>query len=374
MPRARDRSGVALRFVRSSFRFHLLHVAAAQLRDRVMVRDPRARLGRLQDLRDLPVREVVVGPQHDHRALELRQLGDAPLQELGVGQPLDASIGPRRRVRDLDLGDAIEARGYLSTLARERIVRQPNGDPVEPGRERRAALERPELLPGADERVLSDVHGEVVVARELPERGVRPGLVTLHERPIGPGVPAPRQLDELRVVQPRSMPGSRPPPIGRRGIGNVKWCYTGGGAARRTPTPRSRGSMASRSPSPNRLNPRTTRPIARPGKTEIQGAVLRKSRPSEIIEPQDGVGGWAPRPMNESAASSRIAPAIPSVTAMIAGARVLGRTCRVRSRASFMPSARAAWMKSSSRTTRVCERTRRASPAQPTTPIATNTT
>ena len=77
--------------------------------------------------------------------------------------------------------------------------------------------------------------------------------------------------------------------------------------------------MASRRPSPNRLNPRTTKPIASPGKIEIQGAVRRKSRPSEIMDPQDGVGGWAPRPMNESAASRRIALAIPSVTATTAG-------------------------------------------------------
>jgi len=39
-------------------------------------------------------------------------------------------------------------------------------------------------------------------------------------------------------------------------------------AAARQRTPRMRGSMASRSPSPNRLNPSTLKKIASPGKTE----------------------------------------------------------------------------------------------------------
>src|SRR6185436_7904650 len=46
-----------------------------------------------------------------------------------------------------------------------------------------------------------------------------------------------------------------------------------------------RGSRASRSASPRRLKPSTAAPIARPGKTDVQGALRRRlrSRPSAIM-------------------------------------------------------------------------------------------
>jgi hypothetical protein len=61
-------------------------------------------------------------------------------------------------------------------------------------------------------------------------------------------------------------------------------------------TGRLRGSSTSRRPSPSRLNASTAAMMAAPGKKLIQGAVVRKVRPSLIMVPQLGVGGWVPRP------------------------------------------------------------------------------
>src|SRR5229473_2724113 len=59
---------------------------------------------------------------------------------------------------------------------------------------------------------------------------------------------------------------------------------------------RRRGSSASRRPSPNRLNPNTVTKIATPGKVATHHAEARNCRPSTIILPQLGSGGWAPSP------------------------------------------------------------------------------
>src|SRR5437588_269379 len=104
-----------------------------------------------------------------------------------------------------------------------------------------------------------------------------------------------------------------------------------------------RTSSASRKPSPMRLTASTVRPIASPGKSETHGATRSRSRPSATIAPQEGVGGGAPNPTNESAASAMIAPPTPRVAATITGLRTLGSTWRAASRASEAPSARAAW-------------------------------
>src|SRR5438477_9574087 len=72
---------------------------------------------------------------------------------------------------------------------------------------------------------------------------------------------------------------------------------------------RSRGSSASRRPSPTRLNDSTTRKIASPGQTAIQGALVRKRCAALSMLPQDGAGGCWPRPRKDSAASAMIAAA-----------------------------------------------------------------
>src|SRR5262249_13177342 len=90
-----------------------------------------------------------------------------------------------------------------------------------------------------------------------------------------------------------------------------------GGHARRL----SLGSVASRMPSPTRLNPRTAPPMARPGTSDTHGAPRSRPRPSDTMAPQLGVGGCAPSPTNDSAASAMIAPAMPSVAATMIWAR-----------------------------------------------------
>src|SRR5207302_1754972 len=56
------------------------------------------------------------------------------------------------------------------------------------------------------------------------------------------------------------------------------------------------GSSASRSASPSSVQATTTRTSAKPGVVATQGALTSVSRPEAIMLPQDGVGGWTPRP------------------------------------------------------------------------------
>src|SRR5215471_12153761 len=69
---------------------------------------------------------------------------------------------------------------------------------------------------------------------------------------------------------------------------------------------RRRGSSASRKPSPKRLNPSTVTKIATPGKVATHHAEARNCRPSTIMLPQLGSGGWAPSPRYDSPDSMRI--------------------------------------------------------------------
>src|SRR5436305_7183236 len=87
----------------------------------------------------------------------------------------------------------------------------------------------------------------------------------------------------------------------------------------------SRGSRASRRPSPRRLNDSTVRKIARPGHTAIQGALTRKRCAELSMLPHDGAGGCWPRPRNESAASGMIAAAIESVDWTSSAGHMFGR-------------------------------------------------
>src|SRR5690606_26091369 len=77
------------------------------------------------------------------------------------------------------------------------------------------------------------------------------------------------------------------------------------------------GAVTSRRPSPSRLIDSTRRKSATPGIVISQALKNMNSRPSEIISPQDGIGGWTPSPRNESAASRMMACAISSVATTI---------------------------------------------------------
>src|SRR5580698_5173247 len=89
---------------------------------------------------------------------------------------------------------------------------------------------------------------------------------------------------------------------------------------------RPRGSSASRSPSPTRLNDSTHRKIASPGNTASQGACDRNRCAELSIDPQDGSGGCCPSPRNDSDASAMIAAAIASVPCTSTGGTMFGST------------------------------------------------
>src|SRR3954463_3713979 len=64
---------------------------------------------------------------------------------------------------------------------------------------------------------------------------------------------------------------------------------------------RRRGSSASRSESPKRLNPNTAMLIAMPGAIASHGARSRNCMPApRSMRPQDGVGSNTPSPRNDS--------------------------------------------------------------------------
>src|SRR5713226_11400 len=71
-----------------------------------------------------------------------------------------------------------------------------------------------------------------------------------------------------------------------------------------------------------------------PGNVEIHQAESRYSRPSCTMPPQDGVGGWMPRPRKESVASSTMARANSRVAITTIEESTLGSTWRSTTRAS----------------------------------------
>src|SRR5436190_2020183 len=91
--------------------------------------------------------------------------------------------------------------------------------------------------------------------------------------------------------------------------------------------------------------------------------------PSPTIWPHEGVGGLIPTPMNESAASVKIASGMPNVTATTMGVSALGMMCRPSSRPKPAPRARAPSTYSFSLMTRTCARVWRAIPTHPVRPI-----
>ena len=67
------------------------------------------------------------------------------------------------------------------------------------------------------------------------------------------------------------------------------------------------GSSASRRPSPTKLTASAMTTITRPGNVTSHQAEKPETWPSAMSFPSAGVGGWTPKPRNESAASMRIA-------------------------------------------------------------------
>src|SRR6185369_2950660 len=125
-------------------------------------------------------------------------------------------------------------------------------------------------------------------------------------------------------------------------------------------SPRSVGSSMSRSQSPVRLTASDVTIRTRPGKVEIHQAESRYSRPSWTITPHEGVGGWMPRPRNESVASRMIARASSSVATTTSDDSRLGTMWRRITRAAEPPRAWMASTNSRERSTITCERSTRA--------------
>src|SRR5690606_17131136 len=111
----------------------------------------------------------------------------------------------------------------------------------------------------------------------------------------------------------------------------------------------SRGSMASRSPSPIRLNASTSTRIARLGISARWKAFSMLSKPSRTMPPHVGVGGASPSPMKASEASVRTAVAIHSEAMTITSGRIAGVMWRNRMRGPEKPIARQACTYSRSR-------------------------
>ena len=79
--------------------------------------------------------------------------------------------------------------------------------------------------------------------------------------------------------------------------------------------------------------------IITPGAIAICGYVRMNDRPSASIPPHDGVGGWAPNPRNESAASSKMMPPTPRLAITMTGLKTLGMMWRKMMRALLAPAA-----------------------------------
>src|SRR5215510_12716134 len=148
-------------------------------------------------------------------------------------------------------------------------------------------------------------------------------------------------------------------------------CPPGQGPCSGDYSPRSVGSRRSRSQSPVRLTTIDVSMSTMPGAVEIHQAESRYSRPSCTMPPHDGVGGWTPRPRNESVASSTMARASSSVAMTTSEESTLGSTCRAMTRTTEPPRAWMASTNSRERSTSTCERSTRAYVTQPESPMTT---
>src|SRR6185436_12581941 len=136
---------------------------------------------------------------------------------------------------------------------------------------------------------------------------------TDHGLPHASGRRPPGGRARARHPQPRALPGAR----GHEDEEPVAPAPTRGYF--------SRGSSASRRPSPKRLKPSTVTKMARPGKSDSQRLAWMKATLALRSQPQLGVGGWVPSPRNDSVASTMIDVAMPSVVVTMIGARQLGK-------------------------------------------------
>jgi hypothetical protein len=91
------------------------------------------------------------------------------------------------------------------------------------------------------------------------------------------------------------------------------------------------------SPSPSKLKAKTEIRIASPAKTDIQGAIAKKSTPTRTMFPKVGVGGGTPTPKKLKLASSLIAVPIQRVLITRVSPKMLGKIWRMTMRKSLAP-------------------------------------
>ena len=85
--------------------------------------------------------------------------------------------------------------------------------------------------------------------------------------------------------------------------------------------------------------------------------------------PQDGTGGWMPKPRYESPDSARITPATSIIAITIISGRTFGKMCRRMIRPGEAPMTLAAVTKSRSRSEKVCPRAWLVTKVQPSAPM-----
>src|SRR6185437_2474423 len=100
-----------------------------------------------------------------------------------------------------------------------------------------------------------------------------------------------------------------------------------------------RGSSMSRKASPMKLKASTTVRIARPGNMPTH-QLLKFSAPSATMAPHSAMGGWAPRPRNDSPDSNSTALPMSSAASTSTGPAALGRMSTNRTRSPDEPSSR----------------------------------
>src|SRR5215831_10856728 len=223
-------------------------------------------------------------------------------------------------------------------------------------------------------------HHGLLVGPELLAQDVHVvgGLVLRDDDPAHETGQGASQRDQVR----ESISHGRLAPFVRRGTTRhltptrllAPWDHRPAAGVRPCPadySPRSVGSRRSRSQSPVRLTTIDVSMSTMPGAVEIHQAESRYSRPSCTMPPHDGVGGWTPRPRNDSVASSTMARASSSVAMTTSEESTLGSTCRAMTRTTEPPRAWMASTNSRERSTSTCERSTRAYVTQPESPMTT---
>ena len=152
-------------------------------------------------------------------------------------------------------------------------------DPADPGAERPPQLESVERAPGAQERLLGDVVGQVVGAHDPQGHAVHPALVEPHDLLEGARVSPPRPGDQERLIRPHHLPGMIRP--GARIPGSAPATRNPGGWGPSAPQNRNR-PCSRRTAEPRGLRqsspcgPGTRRRRARPRRPQWQSAGLRR--------------------------------------------------------------------------------------------------